>query len=122
MGGVGKVFSKILYIRIIRKYGCVIFPSAVVGKGFYITHPTGIVVGKCNIGEDFVIYQNCTIGTKNVGDGCPTIGDDVHLCTGSVLLGNINIANHVYIGACSLVIKDIKLPGVYGGNPLRKIK
>lgn len=121
-GGFFKLFSKILYLKIIHRYGCVIFPTAIVKKGFYITHPTGIVLGNCRAGENFVIYQNCTIGGKLPGDDWPEIGNNVHLGTNSVLLGHIEIADNVYIGACSLVIKSITEEGTYGGNPIRKLK
>lgn len=45
-----KLFAKLLYLKIIKKYSCVIYPNAVVGRGFEIAHPTGIVIGKCKIG------------------------------------------------------------------------
>lgn len=121
-GGIARVFAKLLYLKIIKKYNCIIFPTARIGRGFYITHPTGIVIGNCNVGENFVIYQNCTIGGKTPGDDWPEIGDNVHLGTNSVLLGHIKVASDVYIGASSLVVKDIAQAGVYGGNPLRKLK
>lgn len=57
-GGVYRYLSKLIYLRIIRKYGCVIYPNASVGKGLYIAHQVGIVIGKSVIGENFTIYQN----------------------------------------------------------------
>ena len=121
-GKLSRLRAKLLYLKIIRKYGCVIFPNAEVGRGFSITHPTGIVIGNCKIGTDFMIYQNCSIGSKTPGDDTPEIGDHVELSTNSVVLGHIRIADNVLIGANSLVIKDIPEPGVYAGNPVRKIR
>lgn len=121
-GGILRFLAKIIYIRIQKKYACIIFPKAKVGRGFYITHPTGIVIGNCEIGQNFVIYQNCTIGSKLPGEDTPVIGNSVHLGTGSVLLGHIKVADNVYIGASSFVNKNITEAGTYGGNPLRKLK
>lgn len=55
-GGISRLRAKWLYLRILKKYGCIIFPNAVVGKGFHICHPVGIVIGTCTIGNDFMIY------------------------------------------------------------------
>ena len=121
-GGVSRALAKLLYLKIVRRYGCIIFPTAQVGRGFHITHPTGIVLGQCHVGKDFMIYQNCSVGNKRTGDNCPEIGDNVRLCASSVLLGHIRIADDVLIGAQSLVVKDITESGTYGGNPLRKLK
>ena len=95
------------------------------GKGFHIAHPVGIVIGRCDIGEDFTIYQNTTIGVKHPGDEAkellPHIGNRVRLAAGSIVLGSITISDDVTIGANSLVIKDICEAGIYVGSPARKI-
>lgn len=121
-GRIAKIRAKLLYLKIIRKYGCIIYPNAQVGKGFHITHPTGIVIGNCKIGTDFMIYQNCTVGNKKPGDSTPEIGNHVELCTNSLILGHVRIEDDVLIGANSLVIKDITESGVYVGNPIKKIR
>lgn len=121
-GGFHKIRAKLIYLRIIRKYACIIFPDAVVGRGFHITHPTGIVLGHCRAGENFMIYQNCSVGAKKPGDNEPMIGNNVELSTNSVVLGHIHIADNVLIGANSLVNKDITESGVYVGSPVRKIR
>lgn len=120
-GKLGRVFAKLLYLRIIHKYGCIIYPTAQVEKGFHITHPTGIVIGDCKIGKDFMIFQNCTIGTRKVKVEYPCIQDRVTLETGSAILGGIKVCNDVTLGAHSLAIKDILEAGTYAGNPLRRI-
>lgn len=45
-----QTLCKTSVLKIIKKYSCVIYPNAVVGRGFEIAHPTGIVIGKCKIG------------------------------------------------------------------------
>ena len=119
---ISKMRAKFLYLKIIHRYGCVIYPSANVGKGFHITHPVGIVIGDCNIGDNFMIYQNCSVGTRHYKDAPPHIGNKVMLCSNSLILGNVKVSDGVTIGASSLVINDINEPGVYAGNPLVKLK
>ena len=121
-GGVYRFISKLLYLKISRRYGCIIFPTAQISRGFHITHPTGIVIGNCKVGENFMVFQNCCIRGKKPGDDWPSIGNNVQLCSGSIIIGNIKIDDNVIIGAMSLVIKDINEPGTYAGNPLKKIK
>lgn len=120
-GKIGRLRAKFLYLRIIHKYGCVIYPSIKVGKGFHITHPVGIVMGQCEVGEDFMIYQNCTVGTRIPGAGSPTIQNNVELCANSLIIGNVSVCHDVIIGAYSLVIKDIVESGSYAGNPLKRL-
>ena len=125
-GSIEKAYSKLLYLRIIHKYGCIIFPYANVGKGFRIAHPTGIVIGKCDIGENFSIYQNCTVGTKHPGDEnlnlCPRVGNNVNLYTGGMILGAVEVCDDVSIGANSVVLDSISVPGIYVGSPAKAVK
>ena len=120
-----KLYSKILYLKIIRKYGCIIYPYAKVGKGFHIAHPTGIVIGKCEIGANFTCYQNATIGVRNAGDEArgktPIIGDNCKLCSGGVIVGDVKICDNVTIGALSFVSKSIERSGIYVGIPAKRI-
>lgn len=90
-GALGKLLSKFYYNKIVHKYGCCIYSDIKVGRGFSIVHPIGIVIGKCEIGEEFTIYQNCTVGVKRQNDESkgliPIIGNNVRLCTNSIVLG-----------------------------------
>lgn len=122
----GRTLSKFIYLKILRKYNCVIFPYVQIGEGLKIAHPVGIVIGKCVIGKDFTIFQNCTIGVKNdpseIGkDLIPHIGNNVTLCSNSLILGNVNVCDHCKIGANSMVIKNCEVPGIYVGNPAKRI-
>lgn len=121
-----KLLAKLLYKKIFRKYGCCIYPSAIVGKGFFIAHPVAITIGRCVIGDNFAIYQNCIIGARHVGDerkgNYPIIGNNVRLFSGSSILGAVSICDNVTIGAHSLVIKNINQPGIYVGCPVKWIK
>ena len=124
-GKFGKVMSKFLYLRIYHRYGCCIYPSAKVGKGFLIAHPVGIVIGDCTIGDNFTILQNSTIGVKSNQDNFkktyPRIGNNVMLCCNSAILGNVTVCDDVTIGANSLVNSSIYESGVYAGSPAKML-
>ena len=127
-GGVRKLFAKYYYLKIYQKYNCCIFPSAVVGKGFKVYHPVGIVIGKCKIGTNCTILQNVTIGEKVLGEyktdnTCyPIIGNDVIVGAGACILGGISVFNNICIGANAVVLKDLKYQGAYGGIPVKMLK
>lgn len=121
-GGVHKYRAKLIYLRILHRYGCIIFPTAKVGRGFHITHPVGIVIGNCEVGQNFMIYQNCTIGLKVAGEGYPTIGNNVELCANSLILGNVNVCDNCMIGAASLVVNSLSEAGIYVGTPAKKVE
>ena len=120
-GGIHRIIAKLYFILIHRRYGCCIFPSAKIGKGLFIPHPVGIVIGKCIIGENFTIYQNSVIGVKHHGDEpmglTPVIGNNVVLGSGSMVFGKVHVADNVVIGANSVVNKDISKSGLYCGCP-----
>lgn len=125
-GKIGRIRAKFLYLKILRKYNCCIYPHISVDKGFHVAHPVGIVIGDCTIGKDFAILQNCTIGVKsgldNINRTYPVIGDNVTMGASSLVLGNVKVCDNVIIGANSLVISDICESGVYVGSPVRKAK
>lgn len=125
MGGVKRLVAKFIYLHILHKYGCCIYPTAKVERGFYIAHPVGIVIGNSSIGKDFTIYQNCTVGTSKLGWDAkgysPRIGDSVVMYANSLILGKVRVADNVVLGANSLIIKNALDSGVYVGSPARKI-
>ena len=89
--------------------GIEIHPGAIIGKHLFIDHGMGIVIGEtCVIGNDCTIYHGVTLGGtgKDSGKRHPTIGDNVMIGTGAKILGPINIANEIKIGAGAIVLKD----------------
>lgn len=79
--------------------------STVIGQGFMVIHGNGTVIGGGSIiGNNFTIYQNATIGYNN---GFPTIGNNVFIGAGAVVIGKIRIGNNVKIGAGAVVIEDV---------------
>ena len=82
--------------------GVEIHPGARIGAGFFIDHGHGIVIGETTeIGDDCVLFHNVTLGGtgKHVGKRHPTLGNNVYIGTGAILLGPINVGNNVRIGA-----------------------
>lgn len=88
-----------------------------IGNGLVIHHghSTRLNANKC--GDNCEIWQNVTVGVAHSGGPRPTIGNNVKICTGAIVIGDINIGNNVTIAAGSVVVKDIPANCVVAGNP-----
>jgi len=87
-----------------------IHPGATIGRGVFIDHATGVVIGEtAEIGNNVLIYQQVTLGgvSLNKGKRHPTVEDGVTIGAGAKVLGNITIGKDAKIGANSVVIKDV---------------
>ena len=105
--------------------GADIHPGATIGKGFFIDHATGVVIGETTIiGENVSIFQGVTLGGVSTSKGKrhPTIGDNVTIGAGAIVLGNITIGDCVKIGAGSVVTKDVPQNCTVVGIPGRVVK
>ena len=90
--------------------GIEIHPGAQIGKGVFIDHGMGVVIGETAIVGDYcLIYQEVTLGGtgKELGKRHPTLGENVVVGTGAKVLGNIQVGNNVRIGAGSVVLRDV---------------
>ena len=90
--------------------GIEIHPGAQIGKGFFIDHGMGVVIGETAIvGDNCVLFQGVTLGGtgKETGKRHPTLGDNVMVSAGAKVLGNITIDDNCKIGAQSVVLKDV---------------
>lgn len=102
------------------KYGFQIPYYTNIGEGFYIGHCGTIVInGKAKIGKNCNITHNVTIGQANRGKlkGYPTIGNNVWIGTGSVIVGNIIIGSNVLIAPNSYVNFNVPDHSMVIGNP-----
>ncbi len=90
--------------------GIEIHPGATIGKGFFIDHGMGVVIGEtCEIGDNVLLYQGVTLGGtgKDSGKRHPTIGNNVLVGSGAKVLGPIHVGDNVRIGSGSVVLKDV---------------
>jgi len=100
--------------------GIEIHPAARIGRGLFIDHGSGVVIGEtAEVGDDVTIYQGVTLGGTGFARGKrhPTVGDEVMIGAGSALLGPIEIGQRAKIGANSVVIHDVPPNSTVVGNP-----
>ncbi|MBO9997798.1 MAG: serine O-acetyltransferase [Cyanobacteria bacterium SID2] len=104
--------------------GAEIHPGAQLGKGVFIDHGMGVVIGETAIVGDYtLIYQGVTLGGtgKETGKRHPTVGSRVVIGAGAKVLGNIHIGNYARIGAGSVVLRDVPASCTAVGVPSRNI-
>jgi len=102
-----------------------IHPGARIGKGFFIDHGNGVVIGEtAEIGQNVLLYHQVTLGGigHQVGKRHPTLGNNVMVGAGSKILGPITIGEYTKIGAGSVVIKDVPVFSTVVGNPGQVVK
>lgn len=105
--------------------GVEVHPGATIGKGFFIDHGMGVVIGETTIiGDNVTLFQGVTLGGtgKERGKRHPTIGNNVVVGTGAKVLGNITVGDNSYIGANAVVIKDVPHNSTVVGVPGRITK
>ena len=105
--------------------GADIHPGATIGKGFFIDHATGVVIGETTIIHDNVsIFQGVTLGGVSTSKKKrhPTIGNNVTIGANASVLGDITIGDNVKIGAGSVVVKDVPPNTTVVGIPGRVVK
>lgn len=104
--------------------GIEIHPGATLGRALFIDHGMGVVIGETAIVGDYcLIYQNSTLGGtgKETGKRHPTLGNNVIVGAGAKVLGNIEIGDHVRIGAGSIVLRHVPSDCTVVGVPGRII-
>lgn len=102
--------------------GIEIHPGARIGKGLFIDHGMGVVIGEtCEIGDHVTIYQGVTLGGtgKEKGKRHPTIEDNVLIASGAKVLGSFTIGKNSKIGAGSVVLREVPPNSTVVGIPGR---
>jgi serine O-acetyltransferase len=100
--------------------GIEIHPAAKVGKGLFIDHGSGVVIGEtAEIGDDVTLYQEVTLGGTGfaIGKRHPTVESCVTIGSGAKLLGPITIGHGAKIGANSVVVADVPPNATVVGVP-----
>ncbi len=104
--------------------GIEIHPGAKIGKGLFIDHGMGVVIGETTeIGDNCLIYQGVTLGGtgKETGKRHPTLGDNVMVGAGARVLGPFKVGNNVKIAANAVVLEAIPDNSTAVGVPARII-
>ena len=127
-----KLYEKKLYLaaRIISQTarfftGIEIHPGAKIGKGFFIDHGNGVIIGETTIiGDNVTLYQGVTLGGtgKEHGKRHPTIGNNVMISAGAKVLGSFTIGDNSKIGAGSVVLSEVPPGSTVVGVPGRVVK
>ena len=108
-----------------RKTGIEIHPGAVIGKGFFIDHGNGVIIGETAvIGDNVTLYQGVTLGGtgKEHGKRHPTVGNNVMISAGAKVLGSFKIGDNSKIGAGSVVLNEVPPGSRVVGVPGRVVK
>lgn len=107
------------------KTGIEIHPGATIGKGLFIDHGHGVVIGETTIiGDNVTLYQGVTLGGtgKEQGKRHPTLEDNVMVSAGAKVLGSITIGANSKVGAGSVVLNDVPPNSTVVGVPGRVVK
>ncbi len=111
--------------RAVRKTGIEIHPGAVIGKGLFIDHGSGVIIGETAvIGDNVTLYQGVTLGGtgKEKGKRHPTLEDNVMVSAGAKILGSFTIGENAKIGAGSVVLREVPPNCTVVGVPGRIVR
>ena len=111
--------------RAVRKTGIEIHPGAQIGRGLFIDHGSGVIIGETTIiGNNVTLYQGVTLGGtgKETGKRHPTIEDNVMISAGAKVLGSFTIGAGSKIGAGSVVLEEVPPNCTVVGVPGRIVK
>lgn len=105
--------------------GIEIHPGATIGKGLFIDHGMGVVIGEtAEIGDNCTLYQGVTLGGtgKDVGKRHPTLGDNVMVGAGAKVLGPIKISDNSKVAANAVVLKEVPENSTAVGIPAKVVR
>lgn len=111
--------------RTAHKTGIEIHPGATIGKGLFIDHGHGVIIGETAVvGDNVTLYQGVTLGGtgKEKGKRHPTIGDNVMISAGAKVLGSFTVGENSKIGAGSVVVNEVPPNCTVVGIPGRVVK
>ncbi|MCA9404376.1 MAG: serine O-acetyltransferase [Candidatus Omnitrophica bacterium] len=100
--------------------GIEIHPGARIGRGLFIDHGMGVVIGETAIvGDNCTLFQGVTLGGtgKESGKRHPTLGQNVVVGAGAKVLGNITIGDNSYVGANAVILKPVPANATVVGVP-----
>ena len=104
--------------------GIEIHPGAQIGRGVFIDHGMGVVIGETSqIGNRCLLYQGVTLGGtgKDHGKRHPTLEENVVVGAGAKVLGAITVGTNTRIGAGSVVVRNVEADSTVVGIPGRVV-
>ena len=119
------LLARWIYQRAARKTGIEIHPGATIGKGLFIDHGSGVIIGETTIiGDNVTLYQGVTLGGtgKEQGKRHPTLEDNVMVSAGAKILGSFTIGENSKIGAGSVVLEEVPPDCTVVGVPGRIVR
>ena len=120
-----KLIARYLSQRARHKTGVEIHPGATIGKGLFIDHGMGVVVGETTIIGDYcLLYQNVTLGGtgKETGKRHPTLGNHVMVGSGAKVLGPFKVGDNARIAAGAVVLNEIPANCTAVGVPAHVVR
>ena len=102
-----------------------IHPGATIGKGLFIDHGSGVIIGETTIiGDNVTLYQGVTLGGngKETGKRHPTLEDNVMVSAGAKIIGSFTVGANSKIGAGSVVIEEVPPNCTVVGIPGRVVR
>ena len=108
-----------------HRTGIEIHPGAQIGKGLFIDHGNGVIIGETTIiGDNCTLYQGVTLGGtgKEHGKRHPTIGNNVMISAGAKVLGSFKIGDNSKIGSGSVVLHEVPPNSTVVGVPGRVVE
>ena len=103
--------------------GVEIHPGATIGKGLFIDHGSGVVIGETAVVGDYcTLYQGVTLGGKDKGKRHPTLGDNVLVGAGAKVLGPFTVGSNSKIAAGAVVLNEVPPDCTAVGVPARVVK
>ena len=120
-----KFIARFISQRSRHKTGIEIHPGATIGKGLFIDHGMGVVIGETTeIGENCTLYQGVTLGGtgKDTGKRHPTLGNNVLVGCGARVLGPFKVGDNARIAAGAVVLNEITPDSTAVGVPAQVVK
>lgn len=108
-----------------HKTGIEIHPGATIGKGLFIDHGMGVVIGEtAEIGDNCTLYQNVTLGGtgKDEGKRHPTLGNNVMVGSGAKVLGPFKVGDNARVAAGAVVLNEVPPNSTAVGVPARIVR